>query len=88
MKALVVISLMLAMSAPAMAQREMPKTVQLFDNATKEPIGTVTYSGRLAFFRNKWGVHFATVETMPDGKRTAYDPHGVVIDMSHIPAFK
>jgi hypothetical protein len=57
----------------------LPVTVQLHNKATKEPIGTATFSDNRIYFRDKNGEHYATIEIAPDGTRTTYDPSGKVI---------
>jgi hypothetical protein len=67
------IAFTLAMLLPATAQiGDLPKTGNLIDNATKEVIGTVTFSGNRAYLRDK------------DGTRTAYDDSGNVIPMPEV----
>jgi hypothetical protein len=57
----------------------LPQTVKLHNKATKEPLGTATFSGNRIYFRDKDGAHYATIEIAPDGTRTTYDPSGKVI---------
>jgi hypothetical protein len=73
-----VLALTLATATIAQAQ-QITKTIRLFDNATKETVGTVTLSGNHAYFRDRNGEHYATQVQNPDGTKTLYDPSGKVI---------
>ena len=59
----------------------LPRTGNLINNATKEVIGTVTFSGDRAYLRDKDGKHLGTVVFNADGTRTTYDENGKVIDL-------
>lgn len=79
------IAFTLAMLLPATAQiGDLPKTGNLIDNATKEVIGTVTFSGNRAYLRDKDGKHLGTIVYDKDGTRTAYDDSGNVIPMPEV----
>ena len=70
----------IAMLTTASAQYPpLPQTVKLHDKATKEPLGTATFSDNRIYLRDKNGEHYATIEIAPDGTRTTYDPSGKVI---------
>ena len=84
MKALIVAFVLIASTAAA--QHREPKTVTFYNNATKEVIATGTFWGNRVYFRNKEGVHFATVELHGDGTRTVYDPRGKKIDLPDLPS--
>jgi len=72
----------IAMLATASAQYPpLPATVQLHSKATKEPLGTATFSDNRIYLRDKNGEHYATIEYNADGTRTAYDPSGNVIKL-------
>ena len=93
MKSLVAL-LTLAMLTSASAQSmllppsnfEIPKTITLYNKATKETFGTVTISGHRLYYRNPDGKHVATVEINKDGTRTAYDENGKIIENPALPA--
>ena len=71
----------IAMLTTASAQyAPLPKTINLHNKATKEPLGTATLSGNRIYLRDKDGAHYATIETAPDGTRTMYDASGKVLD--------
>ena len=71
-----------ALLLPAAAQyAPLPRTGNLINNATKEVIGTVTFSGDRAYLRDKDGKHLGTVVFNADGTRTTYDENGKVIDL-------
>jgi len=71
----------IAMLATASAQYPpLPATVQLHNKATKEPIGTATFSGDRIYLRDKDGAHYATIELNKDGTQTMYDASGKVVD--------
>jgi hypothetical protein len=81
MKSLV-LAFTLALLLPAAAQyAPLPRTGNLINNATKEVIGTVTFSGDRAYLRDKDGKHLGTVVFNADGTRTTYDENGKVIDL-------
>jgi len=81
MKALVTL-FTIAMVATASAQHPpLPQTIKLHNKATKEPLGTATFSGNRIYLRDKDGEHYATIEYNADGTRTAYDPSGNVIKL-------
>jgi len=70
----------IAMLATASAQYPpLPATVQLHNKATKEPLGTATFSDNRIYLRDKNGEHYATIEYNADGTRTMYDASGKVI---------
>ena len=70
----------IAMLTTASAQyAPLPKTINLHNNATKEPLGTATFSGNRIYLRDKNGEHYATIEHDADGTRTMYDASGKVI---------
>ena len=72
----------LAMLTTASAQyAPLPRTGNLVNNATKEVIGTVTFSDNRAYLRDKDGRHLGTVVFNADGTRTTYDENGKVIDL-------
>ena len=76
----------IAMLTTASAQYPpLSQTVQLHDKATKEPLGTATFSGNRIYMRDKNGEHYATIEIAPDGTRTTYDPSGKVIAAPSLP---
>lgn len=77
---MIVLFTIAALATVSAQHAPLPKTVKLHNNATKEPIGTATFSDNRIYFRDKNDKHFATVVIAPDGKRTAYDPSGNVID--------
>lgn len=81
MKALVIALTLIATAASAQDTR----TVKLFDKVTKEVIATVTFNGPTAYFHSKDGKHLATVVRNPDGTRSAYDPRGILIDLTTVP---
>ena len=71
-----------AMLTTASAQyAPLPRTGNLVNNATKEVIGTVTFSDNRAYLRDKDGRHLGTVVFNADGTRTTYDENGKVIDL-------
>ena len=71
-----------AMLTTASAQyAPLPRTGNLVNNATKEVIGTVTFSDNRAYLRDKDGKHLGTVVFNADGTRTTYDENGKVIDL-------
>jgi len=79
MKSLV-LAFTLALLLPAAAQyAPLPRTGNLINNATKEVIGTVTFSGDRAYLRDKDGKHLGTVVFNADGTRTTYDENGKVL---------
>ena len=79
MKSLV-LAFTLALLLPAAAQyAPLPRTGNLINNATKEVIGTVTFSGNRAYLRDKDGKHLGTVVFNADGTRTTYDENGKVL---------
>ena len=68
---------------PAAAQyAPLPRTGNLINNATKEVIGTVTFSGDRAYLRDKDGKHLGTVVFNADGTRTTYDENGKVLPVT------
>ena len=70
----------IAMLATAWAQYPpLPATVQLHNKATKEPLGTATFSDNRIYLRDKDGAHYATIEIAPDGTRTMFDASGKII---------
>ena len=70
----------IAMLATASAQYPpLPATVQLHSKATKEPLGTATFSGNRIYLRDKNGEHYATIVYGKDGS-TMYDANGNVLD--------
>jgi hypothetical protein len=76
-----ILALMLATIVPVQAQQlNMPKTINLHNNATGESLGSVTLSGNTAYLRDKNGEHYATVVRNPDGTKTTFDPSGNIID--------
>ena len=81
MKVLIIV-FTLAMLLPAAAQyAPLPRTGNLVNNATKEVIGTVTFSDNRAYLRDKDGKHLGTVVFNADGTRTTYDENGKVVDL-------
>jgi hypothetical protein len=77
-----VLAFTFALLLPAAAQyAPLPRTGNLINNATKEVIGTVTFSGDRAYLRDKDGKHLGTVVFNADGTRTTYDENGKVIDL-------
>lgn len=77
---------LLALLTTASAQHlPLPATVQLHNRATKESLGTATFSGNRIYMRDKNGEHYATIEIAPDGTRTTYDPTGKVIAAPSLP---
>jgi len=75
-----VVAFTIAMLTAASAQTPPPlKTINLYNNATKEPLGTATYSGTRIYMRDKNGEHYATIVVEPDGSNTAYDSDGKII---------
>jgi len=58
----------------------LPATVQLHNKATKEPLGTATFSDNRIYLRDKNGEHYATIVYGKDGTRTMYDASGKVMD--------
>lgn len=81
-----VLAFTLALLLPATAQEmKLPKTGNLINNATKEVVGTVTFSGNRAYLRDKDGKHLGTIVYDKDGTRIAYDDSGKVIDLSRVP---
>jgi len=82
MKSLV-LAFTLAMLTTASAQYPpLPRTGNLINNATKEVIGTVTFSGDRAYLRDKDGKHLGTVVFNADGTRTTYDENGKVLPVT------
>jgi len=82
MKSLV-LAFTLALLLPAAAQyAPLPRTGNLINNATKEVIGTVTFSGDRAYLRDKDGKHLGTVVFNADGTRTTYDENGKVLPVT------
>ena len=82
MKSLV-LAFTLALLLPAAAQYPpLPRTGNLVNNATKEVIGTVTFSGNRAYLRDKDGKHLGTVVFNADGTRTTYDENGKVLPVT------
>ncbi len=73
------ILLLRAMTFPAIAQQQMPKTVKLTNKATGEIIGTITMNGANAYLRDNSGELLQTITVEPNGSRTVYDPNGNVI---------
>lgn len=71
----------IAMLAAASAQyAPLPQTINLHNKATKEPVGTATFSGNRIYMRDKNGEHYATIEYNADGTQTMYDADGKVMD--------
>ena len=82
MKSLV-LAFTFALLLPAAAQyAPLPRTGNLINNATKEVIGTVTFSGDRAYLRDKDGKHLGTVVFNADGTRTTYDENGKVLPVT------
>lgn len=76
-----ILAIMLATVTLAQAQQpNMPRTIKLHNNATGEPVGTITMSGNSAYLRNKDGEHIYTIVRGPNGTRTIYDPNGKEVD--------
>ena len=75
-----VLALALLITAPASAQSiKGGKTVKLHDKATGEAVGSITYNGKDAYFRDAKGEHIQTITANKDGSRTVYDPNGNII---------
>ena len=73
----------ITMLATASAQSPpFSATVQLHSKATKEPLGTATFSDNRIYLRDKNGEHYATIEYNADGTRTMYDASGKVMDLT------
>jgi len=78
-----VLAFTFAMLTTASAQyAPLPRTGNLINNATKEVIGTVTFSGDRAYLRDKDGKHLGTVGFNADGTRTTYDENDNVLPVT------
>jgi hypothetical protein len=79
-----IIALTLIMTTAAMAQMlmptQLPTTLPLIDNNTKETIGTATLWGGKMVLRKTNGEFIATVVFEPNGTRTMYDENGKILD--------
>ena len=75
MKALI---LTLALISPAAAQSpgRDAKRIYLHDNATGQPVGSVTQWQNKFTLRDAKGDFIGTIVVEPGGKRTFYDPDG------------
>ena len=80
MKPLVVLFSLALLSTAAAQPQPLSKTINLYNKATKEPIGTVTKSGNRLYYRNPQGEHVATVVINADGTRSSYDANGKPIE--------
>ena len=79
MKTLVTLFTVAMLTTAAAQYPPLPKTINLHDTATKEPLGTATFSDNRIYLRDKNGEHYATIEYNADGTRTMYDASGKVI---------
>ena len=79
MKTLVVVFIVAMLTTASAQYAPLPKTINLHNKATKESLGTATFSDNRIYMRDKNGEHYATIEIAPDGTRTTYDPSGKVI---------
>ena len=78
-----VLAFTFAMLTTASAQyAPLPRTGNLINNATKEVIGTVTFSGDRAYLRDKDGKHLGTVVFNADGTRTTYDENDKILPIT------
>ena len=59
---------------------QLPTTMPLFDNNTKETIGTATQWGNRIVLRKTDGTFIATIVFERDGTRNMYDEDGKVLD--------
>lgn len=80
MRALVAVFIIAMLTTASAQYPPLPQTVKLHDKATKEPLGTATFSDNRIYLRDKNGEHYATIEIAPDGTQKMYDPSGNVLD--------
>lgn len=89
MKPLIVALVLIATPATAQEiisliplQFTIPKTVQL--KSKGEVVGTITYSDRRFYLRDKNGAFIATIVVNSDGSKIAYDYDGKIINMPDV----
>ena len=71
------------------AQNTIPPTTKLYDETTKEFVGTLTRDGNRFVLRDKDGNHTKTmVRDDKAGTITSYDPNGNFIETVPNPALK
>jgi hypothetical protein len=79
MRPLLAVIILASMIAAAAAQ-QLPTTLPLIDNATKETIGTATLWGRKMVLRKTDGTFIATIVIERDGTRKMFDESGKALD--------